>query len=1095
MKRATQILAVLGPALAVVIISTGVAFAYPTGWTSDVTVVASNVGSAVDIASRGSGVWVAYTSTADGNVHVRRSADRGVTWADATVSSDNGSWPAITATTSALYVAYVTSGGVEVYRSINAGSTWTRYAWITEAEGPTDAIANVSITDGTDTPAIAYYHRWWTEIPRKSTASWTSLGTGGDLTATKKSVGLDPNNDYEIPAIATDGSTIAIAYICRDYYGNEDTGIWVMRVNGCITTYDQILAGYSYESPDIAYQGGGVFAVVYVYASGGNRVYRKTWNGSSWSGSMYLYNATTQEPRPRAIAYGGGDAICRASNGADVVRATADVDPVLMQGVSPSSVSGSIAAACEGSSSYTYLAVASESGAITVKRSDSQSPTTSGVTVSGNTVQGITYANTNITVSFAGVVDDWNLSGTDPLGDAYTNGVSSVAVKYTDNPEATWGYLPPASGDNPIEKAPWQMTADVSDITDGHWYVKGVVRDTAGNTANSPIAHVILDRQLPTVSATVDTTESGDWRNKPTRVTITGSDTYLDHCEYRIDTGSWTRYTAPFAALQGQHNYGYRAVDLAGNSSGNSANLSLWVDSGSPSCQWDYPSGDIMQADRSDHVSLYATGADGTSGVSWIGLFVNGQKVAEADGNQQGCYWDVSSLPETTYTLTVKARDAAGNESTTTKTARLQKAQAVYGDTYFAEGTTRDGFDEYLCVLNPDQKNTASLTFSFQLETGQVITKSAAVPASSRSTFHVPDMVPAGHDVSTRIHSEGAFVIAERPMYFNYRGWTGGHTAVGINQLQQDYYFAEGTTRPGFDEWITLQNPSGSVATATVTYMLGTGENKDKTYTVPANTRVTVNVNADIGPGQDVSAKVHSDKPIAAERPMYFNYQNKWTGGQDVVGVTVPQQTWYFAEGTTRSGFDEWLCIQNPGASAANVTVNYSTGTAKRYSIAPHSRYTVNVNADVGADKDVSITVVSDQPVIAERPMYFNYNGLTGGSDVLGATETGVDFYFAEGTTRDGFSEYLTVLTTEGSGNVVYVSYLFPDGKTVNKEHKLRANRETINVNEDVGPDKDVAIRISTHPQVGNNFVVERPMYFNYRGWTGGSTVAGYSLY
>jgi hypothetical protein len=289
-----------------------------------------------------------------------------VTWADATVSSDNGSWPAITATTSALYVAYVTSGGVEVYRSINAGSTWTRYAWITEAEGPTDAIANVSITDGTDTPAIAYYHRWWTEIPRKSTASWTSLGTGGDLTATKKSVGLDPNNDYEIPAIATDGSTIAIAYICRDYYGNEDTGIWVMRVNGCITTYDQILAGYSYESPDIAYQGGGVFAVVYVYASGGNRVYRKTWNGSSWSGSMYLYNATTQEPRPRAIAYGGGDAICRASNGADVVRATADVDPVLMQGVSPSSVSGSIAAACEGSSSYTYLAVASESGAIAV---------------------------------------------------------------------------------------------------------------------------------------------------------------------------------------------------------------------------------------------------------------------------------------------------------------------------------------------------------------------------------------------------------------------------------------------------------------------------------------------------------------------------------------------------------------------------------------------------------------------------------------------------------------------------------------------------------------------------------------------------------
>jgi hypothetical protein len=40
-------------------------------------------------------------------------------------------------------------------------------------------------------------------------------------------------------------------------------------------------------------------------------------------------------------------------------------------------------------------------------------------------------------------------------------------------------------------------------------------------------------------------------------------------------------------------------------------------------------------------------------------------------------------------------------------------------------------------------------------------------------------MVGRGHDVSTRIVSDRP-VIAERPMYFDYNGWTGGHTGTGF---------------------------------------------------------------------------------------------------------------------------------------------------------------------------------------------------------------------------------------------------------------------------------------------------------------------------
>jgi hypothetical protein len=52
--------------------------------------------------------------------------------------------------------------------------------------------------------------------------------------------------------------------------------------------------------------------------------------------------------------------------------------------------------------------------------------------------------------------------------------------------------------------------------------------------------------------------------------------------------------------------------------------------------------------------------------------------------------------------------------------------------------------------------------------------------------------------------------------------------------------------------------------------------------------------------------------------------------------------------------------------------------------VAAHSRYTVLTNR-VMSNQSFSMLVLADQPIVAERPMYFNYNaGQTGGSDVLG---------------------------------------------------------------------------------------------------------------
>ena len=106
------------------------------------------------------------------------------------------------------------------------------------------------------------------------------------------------------------------------------------------------------------------------------------------------------------------------------------------------------------------------------------------------------------------------------------------------------------------------------------------------------------------------------------------------------------------------------------------------------------------------------------------------------------------------------------------------------------------------------------------------------------------------------------------------------------------FFFAEGTSRPGFDPYLCIQNPGSSDADVTITYMKGDGTTDSETLTVPKNSRSTVTVKNKLGEGDDsshdFSAKVEctNGQNIIAERPMYFNYKGIWTGGNDVVGLT-----------------------------------------------------------------------------------------------------------------------------------------------------------------------------------------------------------------
>ena len=347
----------------------------------------------------------------------------------------------------------------------------------------------------------------------------------------------------------------------------------------------------------------------------------------------------------------------------------------------------------------------------------------------------------------------------------------------------------------------------------------------------------------------------------------------------------------------------------------------------------------------------------------------------------------------------------------------LEPAKAFY----FAEGTCRPNFDPYICIQNPG-KGTAQVKITYMKGDGGVAVANVAVAPESRCTVNPRNTLGTGddaaHDFSSKVETtNGAEIIAERPMYFNYKGgWTGGHDVVGATAPASTFYFAEGTTRPGFDPYFCIQNPGGTDADVKITYMKGDGTTAVQALTVRRNSRATVDPKYVLGvsnnAAHDFSAKVESTNKvgIVAERPMYFAYNNAWTGGHDVVGATAPETTFYFAEGTTRPGFEPYFCIQNPTAKDASVKLTYMKGNGttvvEQLTVRKNSRATIDPRNKLGVYNDSAhdfstlVQSVNGVGIIAERPMYFNYNGAwTGGHDVVGASGPESGWFFAEGFT------------------------------------------------------------------------------------------------
>lgn len=425
-------------------------------------------------------------------------------------------------------------------------------------------------------------------------------------------------------------------------------------------------------------------------------------------------------------------------------------------------------------------------------------------------------------------------------------------------------------------------------------------------------------------------------------------------------------------------------------------------------------------------------------------------------------------------------------------------------DWYFAEGYTGPGFQQYLDIQNPGE-TSAHVDITYQLNGGGEVLKSFDVAPKQRATVDVNATtfgVGPGKEVSTRITSNQP-VVAERPMYFLYSGSVGGHhNALGARSPSTSWYFAEGYTAPGFDQYLTLQNPNASAVTAVISYQRSAGPLPDITVTLPPKSRTTRTVHSpsDVGRGHEVSTKVTSSQPIVAERPMYFLYGGSWDGGHVVVGANSPSTQWSFAEGYTGGSFDEYITVQNPGLTSANVTTAYQLGgggtKVTGLQVPARSRRTIHVHSapEAGRNVEVSARLTSDQPIVAERPMYFGYSlafdgsFVSGGHDAMGITTTARAYYFASGETTNSYDEFLTIQNANPFTAYASVLYMHANGLTESRRYALPPNsRSTITVFADIGRNKYAAAAVFSNAQI----VVERPTYMRFGSSSIGGVVTG----
>lgn len=449
--------------------------------------------------------------------------------------------------------------------------------------------------------------------------------------------------------------------------------------------------------------------------------------------------------------------------------------------------------------------------------------------------------------------------------------------------------------------------------------------------------------------------------------------------------------------------------------------------------------------------------------------------VASGDSGSSGCYFDQSSSPSNS----LEPQDPASQPYVT----------AVGGTTLSWDGTTlSESTWNNSASLTPSGASTGGVSVfwpmqSWQSAPGVSNSYSSGTPCGATTGFcrEVPDV------------SLSADPYAGYPIYCTSLAagcssglpWVvvGGTSAAApmwaaMMALANEESVKSGGFNIGFVDPLLYQIASNSSEYANDFHDVTTGDND---YNSLQGGKYPATANYDLATGLGSFNADH----LATDLVALVHSNN----GQRLAPAST---TWYFPEGAEGGGFQEYLTIQNPDPSqTATVQVTYVFSNQTKvvtHTISPSSRQTFDADVDLGTrptgpryNAGAIVKVTSGPAVVVERPIYFNWEGVPSGDDVLGATSTSLSYYFSEADTRQfGQTNYKTYIALLNPGqNTAHLTVTYYTGSCSTncptEPVTLGAMQRLAVSPTDVGLHQKLAIAVTSSD---NPFVAERPLYF-----------------
>jgi chitodextrinase len=278
---------------------------------------------------------------------------------------------------------------------------------------------------------------------------------------------------------------------------------------------------------------------------------------------------------------------------------------------------------------------------------------------------------------------------TNPTNSSTVSGTVDLAATATDTAGiSSVEFLVDGSVVDTDTTSPYSYSWDSTTVSNGQHTIVAQATDTNGNTATSSVTVTVNNAatctaapSVPTSLQKTSTTPSSvglSWTasTPAANCTLQGYNIYRNGALDTTVTG--TSYTDTGLTPSTAYSYTVAATDTSGHASAQSGSVSATTtaDTSPPTV----PSGLATTLITSHAVALSWNASTDNVGVAGYNIYRNGTKVGTSSG---ATYSDTGLSPNTTYTYTVSAYDAAGNTSAASSSVQattLTGPAAIVGD-------------------------------------------------------------------------------------------------------------------------------------------------------------------------------------------------------------------------------------------------------------------------------------------------------------------------------------------------------------------------------------------------------------------------------